>query len=154
MTTLDDAEAWLKGLESGDDLVVKPFHQAGKVTSLREFSTNAMNHHHGMQSAERFGSGVDADMDGIADELTRAEGVRRRSRAQLLAPQRGSRRKLLDLARENAAHAFAEKRRRDEDMDARLAEVQRKLRLPTKRSASTPPPVSAISSGGRSVAEP
>ena len=51
-------------------LVIKPFHQKGVVTSLREFTNNAMNHHHGMQSSERFGAGVDADQDGSADELT------------------------------------------------------------------------------------
>jgi cytochrome c peroxidase len=58
------------------DLVVKPFHQAGKVISLREFSTNAMNHHHGMQAEERFdlnpGKGFDPDYDndGYERELT------------------------------------------------------------------------------------
>jgi len=58
------------------DLVVKPFHQAGKVTSLREFSTNAMNHHHGMQAEERFdlnpakGFDPDYDADGMERELT------------------------------------------------------------------------------------
>ena len=58
------------------DLVVKPFHQAGKVTSLREFSTNAMNHHHGMQAEERFdlnpakGFDPDFDNDGMERELT------------------------------------------------------------------------------------
>jgi mono/diheme cytochrome c family protein len=52
------------------DLVVKPFHQKGAVVSLREFSNNAMNHHHGMQSTERFGDFIDADLDGIANELT------------------------------------------------------------------------------------
>jgi hypothetical protein len=58
------------------DLVVKPFHQAGKVISLREFSTNAMNHHHGMQAEERFdlnpakGFNPDYDNDGVERELT------------------------------------------------------------------------------------
>ncbi|MBL8840544.1 MAG: hypothetical protein JNL90_03325 [Planctomycetes bacterium] len=52
------------------NLVIKPFHQKGVVTSLREFTNNAMNHHHGMQSSERFGAGVDADADGMVDELT------------------------------------------------------------------------------------
>ena len=51
-------------------LVVKPFHQKGVVTSLREFTNNAMNHHHGMQTVERFGAGVDHDNDGMTDELT------------------------------------------------------------------------------------
>src|SRR5262249_6852904 len=41
------------------DLVVKPFHQKGAVVSLREFTNNAMNHHHGMQSVERFGLDTD-----------------------------------------------------------------------------------------------
>ena len=37
------------------DLVVRPFHQKGVVVSLREFTNNAYNHHHGIQSVERFG---------------------------------------------------------------------------------------------------
>ncbi|MEE4162254.1 MAG: di-heme oxidoredictase family protein [Woeseiaceae bacterium] len=56
------------------DLVVRPFHQAGKVVSLREFSTNAMNHHFGMQAEERFdlnpAKGPDFDNDGVSRELT------------------------------------------------------------------------------------
>jgi len=52
------------------DLIVKPFHQKGAVVSLREFTNNAMNQHHGMQSVERFGAGNDADEDGVIDELT------------------------------------------------------------------------------------
>jgi len=52
------------------DLIVKPFHQKGAVVSLREFTNNAMNHHHGMQSTERFGEDVDADLDGVINELT------------------------------------------------------------------------------------
>ncbi|MFV8818785.1 di-heme oxidoredictase family protein [Haliea sp. E17] len=51
-------------------LTILPFHQAGAVVSLRQFSNNAFNHHHGMQSVERFGLGVDADEDGFSDELT------------------------------------------------------------------------------------
>ncbi|WP_187276530.1 di-heme oxidoredictase family protein [Parahaliea maris] len=58
------------------DLVVKPFHQAGVVVSLREFTVNAFNHHHGMQPEERFdlnpanGFNVDHDGDGISGEMT------------------------------------------------------------------------------------
>jgi hypothetical protein len=54
-------------------LTIRPFHQAGRVVSLREFTNNAFNHHHGIQSTERFGFGVDPDGDGFADELTRAD---------------------------------------------------------------------------------
>lgn len=56
------------------DLIIKPFHQAGVVVSIREFTANAMNHHHGMQAEERFdlypGKGLDYDQDGISSELT------------------------------------------------------------------------------------
>jgi cytochrome c peroxidase len=54
-------------------LVLRPFHQAGAVVSLREFTNNAFNHHHGIQSTERFGRGTDPDGDGFSDELTRAD---------------------------------------------------------------------------------
>lgn len=58
------------------NLVIKPFHQAGVVVSLREFTVNAMNHHHGMQAEERFdlnpakGFNPDFDEDGVTRELT------------------------------------------------------------------------------------
>jgi hypothetical protein len=63
------------------DLIVKPFHQKGVVNSVRVFTVNAFNHHHGMQAVERFGAGQkdskgniittnDFDEDGVADELT------------------------------------------------------------------------------------
>ena len=50
-------------------LIIRPFHQSGAVVSLREFTTNAFNHHHGMQAVERFGAG-DFDGDGVERELT------------------------------------------------------------------------------------
>jgi hypothetical protein len=54
-------------------LVVRPFHQASAVVSLREFSNNAFNHHHGIQSTERFGVDTDPDGDGHSNEMTRAD---------------------------------------------------------------------------------
>jgi len=54
-------------------LVIHPFHQSGSVVSIRQFTNNAFNHHHGMQSAERFGAGVDADGDEVVNELTTAD---------------------------------------------------------------------------------
>jgi len=54
-------------------LVVHPWHQAAAVVSLRQFSNNALNHHHGIQPAERFGDGLDPDGDGFVDEATRAD---------------------------------------------------------------------------------
>ncbi|MCB0109816.1 MAG: hypothetical protein KDE53_28030, partial [Caldilineaceae bacterium] len=54
-------------------LVICPFHQASAVISLRQFTNNAFNHHHGIQSAERFGDDIDSDADGVVNELTRAD---------------------------------------------------------------------------------
>ena len=56
--------------------MIKPFHQAGVVVSVREFTVNAFNHHHGMQAEERFdlnpakGFDQDFDEDGVERELT------------------------------------------------------------------------------------
>jgi hypothetical protein len=36
-------------------LIIRPLHQVGNVISIRQFSNNAFNHHHGMQAEERFG---------------------------------------------------------------------------------------------------
>ncbi len=56
------------------DLIVRPFHQKGVVVSLREFTINAYNHHHGMEAVERFGKARtgtdDFDQDGVPDELS------------------------------------------------------------------------------------
>jgi hypothetical protein len=58
--------------QTAPELTIKAFHQAGAVVSLRQFSNNAFNHHHGIQSRERFGPG-DPDGDGFSDELTIAD---------------------------------------------------------------------------------
>jgi len=54
-------------------LIIRPLHQVGNVISIRQFSNNAFNHHHGMQSEERFGLGTDLDGDGFTNELTTAD---------------------------------------------------------------------------------
>src|SRR5215470_2496417 len=54
-------------------LIILPYHQAGAVVSIRQFTNNAMNHHHGMQSEERFGLNSDPDGDGFTNELTVAD---------------------------------------------------------------------------------
>jgi excinuclease ABC subunit C len=65
--------------------------------------------------------------EGMAELLSEQRGAR----TQLLRPMRGPRAQLLRMAMENAAHAFREKARAEEEVEQRLAEVQRKLRLPT-----------------------
>ena len=75
--TLDTSK--VQGVDA--DLIIKPFHQKGVVNSVRVFTVNAYNHHHGMQAVERFGAGLkdnkgnvittnDFDEDGVPDEMT------------------------------------------------------------------------------------
>ena len=56
------------------DLVVKPFGVKGVAVSLREFSINALNQHHGIEAIERFGwartGRRDFDDDGVDVELS------------------------------------------------------------------------------------
>jgi len=54
-------------------LIIRPLHHVGNVISIRQFSNNAFNHHHGMQSEERFGLNEDADGDHVINELTTAD---------------------------------------------------------------------------------
>jgi len=61
------------GSNNPPTLVIRPWHQAANVVSLREFSNNAFNQHHGVQSTERFGIDTDPDGDGVMNELTRAD---------------------------------------------------------------------------------
>ena len=43
----------IDGVDS--DLIVRPFSRKGVFTSLRQFTINALNIHHGMEAVERFG---------------------------------------------------------------------------------------------------
>jgi hypothetical protein len=61
------------GTHNPPTLVVRPWHQAGNVVSIREFTNNAYNQHHGLQPTERFGRDTDPDGDGFKNELTRAD---------------------------------------------------------------------------------
>jgi hypothetical protein len=55
------------------NLILRPWHQASNVVSLREFTNNAFVQHHGLESTERFGVDTDPDGDGVKNELTRAD---------------------------------------------------------------------------------
>lgn len=55
------------------DLVVKPFGAGGTKVSIRQFTVEAFNRHHGMQAEERYDmylADPDFDEDGIQRELT------------------------------------------------------------------------------------
>ncbi len=67
--------AQVEGVDA--DLTIRPFSQKGVMTGLRQFSVNAMNHHHGIQPVERFGARwtgeADHDGDGYGDEMNTAD---------------------------------------------------------------------------------
>ena len=63
------------GIQGVDaDLTVRPFSRKGVFTSLRQFTINALNAHHGMEASERFGArwtGTDDfDQDGHPNEIS------------------------------------------------------------------------------------
>ncbi len=62
------------GVEGIDtDLVVRPFGRKGGFATTREFSIGALQFHQGMQPVEVVGQDIDADGDGIANEITVGE---------------------------------------------------------------------------------
>ncbi|HEY8077666.1 MAG TPA: excinuclease ABC subunit UvrC, partial [Labilithrix sp.] len=65
--------------------------------------------------------------EGIADWLTERAG----HKVVLVMPQRGHRVDLIMLAKDNAQHAFSEKRRAADDVHERLTQLKERLRLPT-----------------------
>jgi excinuclease ABC subunit C len=64
---------------------------------------------------------------GLAEWLSEHRG----KKVRLAVPRQGPTRKLLEMAQDNAAHAFHEKQRATADMDSKLEELQRILRLDT-----------------------
>jgi len=51
------------------DLVVRPFGRKGEFATVRGFDVDALQFHLGMQATELVGEGVDADGDGIENEI-------------------------------------------------------------------------------------
>jgi hypothetical protein len=56
-----------------DDLVVRPFGRTGCCATVRDFDSGAFPFHMGIQLAEVVGVDVDADGDGVANELLEGE---------------------------------------------------------------------------------
>jgi len=56
------------------DLIIRPFSRKGVFTSLRQFTINALNTHHGMEAMERFGvrwtGSHDFGESGVPDAIT------------------------------------------------------------------------------------
>lgn len=64
-------------------------------------------------------------VDGVEEMLSERRG----KRVSLIVPQRGPRVDLLAMARDNAHHAFREKQRAADDIEARLEDLRERLRL-------------------------
>lgn len=75
LTASPDGMVAMNELDGVDmDLVIRPFTQKGVMTSLRQFTVNAMNQHEGMEATERFGARFtgtdDFDGDKVKNELS------------------------------------------------------------------------------------
>ncbi len=66
-------------------------------------------------------------IQGLADLLSEQRG----KKVRVVVPKAGPRRQLLQLAQDNAAHAYREKRRASDEIEARLEQLRNKLRLPS-----------------------
>src|SRR3990172_1481236 len=77
LTAFPDGTVDTSGVQGvSPDLVIRPFGRKGQNKSLRHFSIQAFNRHHGMQPVEALEqldppfSDSDPDQDGVSDELT------------------------------------------------------------------------------------
>jgi hypothetical protein len=57
----------IEGIDT--DLIVRPFGRKGEFASVREFDVGALMFHLGMQPVEAVGQNIDADGDGIVNEV-------------------------------------------------------------------------------------
>lgn len=78
LTAHADGTVDVSGLQGVDlDLIIRPFGQKGVFASLRQFTVNALNHHHGIQASERFGAQwtgtADFDGDEVKDEISNGQ---------------------------------------------------------------------------------
>ena len=78
ITAQPDGIVDLDSVEGVDaDLIVRPFSRKGVFTSLRQFTINALNAHHGMEASERFGvrwtGSHDFDESGVPDAVSEGD---------------------------------------------------------------------------------
>lgn len=154
VVAVSDRDQDVIGIYREGDLVEVSFMcvRSGRVVSIASFSVPRAE----MDDAEIVAAFLREQYDGeqmqgpIPDEIVApvlpegAEGVEewlsemrsnresgRSAKVQLIAPERGGRKRLLELALENAEHAFREKQRASQDVTERLERLQLRLRLPT-----------------------
>jgi len=139
----DQAEAALLMIRSGRLVGVRTFDLAGVSLPNDELAASFVGQYYGSADMDQVGARafipdelllpmpIEA-MEGLAALLSekRASGGAPGGRVKVLVPQRGAKAKLVEMARQNAAHAFQEKARAKADVEERLEQVARKLRLP------------------------
>jgi excinuclease ABC subunit C len=144
VSTVDDVDQDVLGLHrAGDQAEVALLKvRNGRLTQVRTFELKAATLPDDELVASFLGAYYDQGAE-IPDEVVlpveveASEGLaewlaeRRGAKTRLIAPKRGPRRKLLEMAARNAEHAYREKAREREDLEVRLGELQKKLRLPT-----------------------
>ncbi|HEY1960081.1 MAG TPA: excinuclease ABC subunit UvrC [Polyangiaceae bacterium] len=82
--------------------------------------------------SEHYGERLDVPSEIVVPLAFEGEmGFAEWKRTKVIVPKRGTRVQLLELARDNARHAFVEKSRTTDDVQERLAQLQERLRLPT-----------------------
>lgn len=69
VTSLGGGEVEIHPEGVDEDLVIRPFGRKGENFSMRDFDRGAMQFHFGMQPVEVVGANVDADGDGIVNEV-------------------------------------------------------------------------------------
>ncbi len=62
-----------KGHAIDEDLVVRAFGRKGEFSTIRDFDRGAMEFHFGIQPSEVVGENIDADGDGVFNEITPGE---------------------------------------------------------------------------------
>jgi excinuclease ABC subunit C len=139
---LDDADQDVLGLFVQGDRAELALVQirGGRMTNVRTFDLGSVglpdDELIGSFVAEYYGQGATVPdeivlpceveaMDGLAQVL----GERRGRKVRIVVPKRGARVGLVRLATQNAAHAFKEKQRAKDDLEARLGELGKTLRL-------------------------
>ncbi len=135
----DVATFGLKNVEMPDEEVIAAFLSqhyargaARAVDSEREREANGTQARM-TEAADLFSVPDEILVSSLPDGVSGVEewlGERARKTVKILKPQRGPKVALLEMAQENARHAFAEKRRASDDVLARLAQMQERLRLP------------------------
>ncbi len=89
-----DGTVDLDSVEGVDaDLIVRPFSRKGVFASLRQFTINALNAHHGMEAVERFGVRWTGSHDFAESGVPDARPCRRRRRRPICRTTGARRRK-------------------------------------------------------------